>query len=288
MGNDFYLYPMYFFPLIMMNLVNPFSQAHNIAMKKTTILCIMVLTILVSTLTGCGSSSGFRTYKADGDISFKYMLFSPNEKRNMPLVLTFHGFGDTENVSGCRIASELAAPENQKPRPCFVLAPVMEDSIYLSLSEREKTYRKLKEIIDDLIDSGKVDGARIYIAGNSFGGLASIEFTEMYPDSVACALVLCPALTYSQNSVRNLNFIKDVPLTFAHATNDNVIPVTVSRNAVSTLKALGARDVSLIEFSNEEMANAGAVYGYHQADLAVMANDDIMKWMFEKIKNDSK
>ena len=268
-----------------MNLVNSISLAHNIAMKKSTILNLILLSIFLFALTGCGNASGFKTYKAYGDISFKYMLFSPNEKRNMPLVLTFHGFGDTENVSGCRIASEIAEPENQKTRPCFVLAPVMEDSIYLSLSEREKTYRELKEIIDDLIASGKVDGDRIYIAGNSFGGLASIEFAEMYPESVACALVLCPALTYSQNSVRNLSLIKDIPITFAHATNDNVIPVTVSRNAVSTLKALGAGDVSLIEFSNEEMADAGAVYGYHQADLAVMADDTLMKWMFEKARN---
>ncbi len=268
-----------------MNLVNSFFLAHNKGMKKTTTLSLILLSIIILALTGCGSSNGFKTYKADGDVSFEYMLFSPNEKRNMPLVLTFHGFGDTDNVSDCRIASELAAPENQKTRPCFVLAPIMEDGIYLSLSDREKTYRKLKEIIDDMIASGKVNEDRIYIAGNSFGGLASVEFTEMYPESVACALVLCPALTYSQNSVRNLKLIINVPLMFAHATNDNVIPVTVSQNAVSTLKALGARDASLIEFSDEEMTAAGAAYGYHQADFAAMADDTIMKWMFEKLRH---
>jgi predicted peptidase len=135
-----------------------------------------------------------------------------------------------------------------------------------------------------MIVSGKVDADRIYVMGNSFGGLATVEFTEKYPDLVAGAVVMCPALSYSQESTSNLVQMKNVPVWFAQATNDNVIPIKTSRNAVSTLQRLGAVEVRFTEFSDEEMLAAGAAYGFHEADIAVMADESFVEWLFDKRK----
>jgi predicted peptidase len=162
------------------------------------------------------------------------------------------------------------------------MMPQVESNIYLAASSRDALYQSLMDEADKLIKAGRVDGNRIYAMGNSFGGLGTTEFVEKFPDRVAAAIVMCPALTYDDNSTRNLGLIKDVPLWFAQATNDNVIPITVSRSAVSTLEAMGAKEVHLTEFSDEEMLATGALVGYHQADFAVMADDTFLEWLFEK------
>ena len=75
--------------------------------------------------------------------------------------------------------------------------------------------------------------------------------------------------------------MKDVPIWFAHATNDNVIPVTVSQAAVDTLEKMSAKELHFTEFTDTEMLSSGALTGFHQADFAVMANPEFTNWLFE-------
>ena len=252
--------------------------------KVSQIILFTIFFLTIFLLAGCGQSSGFKLLSYNGESSFDYRLFSPKSREKLPLVVTFHGYGDVK--SECRIASSLASDDHQAVRACYILAPVVEDNIYLALSERDSLYSSLKCIIDKMIESGKVDADRIYVMGNSFGGLATVEFTEKYPELVAGAIVMCPALSYSQESTRNLSQLKNVPVWFAQATNDNVIPITTSRGAVSTLQKLGAVEVNFTEFSDAEMTAVGAAYGYHEADIAVMADDRFMEWLFDKRKSD--
>jgi predicted peptidase len=97
---------------------------------------------------------------------------------------------------------------------------------------------------------------------------------------------MCPALTYSKDSTTKLSLIRDIPIWFAHATNDNVIPVDVSRSAVFTLKNAGAKDITLTEFTDQEMLSAGALVGYHQSDFVVMTDDSFADWLFSKRRSD--
>lgn len=259
-------------------------------MKKSSFksLCISLLISLL--LGGCAQNavapeddahSGFETKKAEGDISFDYHLFTPEDGTDKPLVIVFHGYGENEIAQNTKIVSTITSEESQALRPCYLIAPAIEDNIFLAKSNRDSMYSKLKEISDKLISEGKVDPNRIYVLGNSFGGLATIEFLESYPKDIAGAICMCPALTYSKDSTSDLSKIKDIPLWFAHAENDNVIPVTVSKSAYSTLKAMGSENVYLTIFSNEEMLKCGALTGYHQSDLAVMADDSFLEWLFE-------
>ncbi|RKM59298.1 hypothetical protein D6855_10365 [Butyrivibrio sp. CB08] len=254
------------------------------------ITAVIAITLLVATfLAGCGKGKVdpadvgvFKPIEVNGDISFTYQLYTPDAEEKVPIVIVFHGYGEDVNVPHCRIPDTLSAAENQAVRPCYVMMPQVESNIYLAASSRDALYQSLMDEADKLIKAGRVDGNRIYAMGNSFGGLGTTEFVEKFPDRVAAAIVMCPALTYDDNSTRNLGLIKDVPLWFAQATNDNVIPITVSRSAVSTLEAMGAKEVHLTEFSDEEMLSAGALVGYHQADFAVMADDTFLEWLFEK------
>ncbi len=229
----------------------------------------------------------FETVLREDGSEFDYHIFTPEKTEGMPLVVVFHGFGDTSNLLTYRTAVEWAEPENQAKRPCYVIAPVIGDEEYYETSGRDRVFEALKALIDKMVSEGKVDGERIYMMGNSFGGMSTIEFAEKYPGYVKKALALCPALTYSPRAVSSLDKIKDLSIWFAHAKNDQTIPVSASEDAVKKLKDLGSDKVKLTVYTDEEMNAKGAdpapdaTYSYHHVELAVMEDDAYMEWMFE-------
>ena len=75
---------------------------------------------------GYWGSSDTRPF--EGDVSFDYKLFSPGKEGPLPVVIVFHGFGDTSNLLSYRTAVEWAEPQNQAVRPCYVLAPSVDDA----------------------------------------------------------------------------------------------------------------------------------------------------------------
>lgn len=237
-------------------------------MKKS--LRYLLVALIMLSLSGCGAKESDSAYN----------LFTPNEGKELPLIIVFHGFGEADNANDTVTVSTLTSDAAQAKRPCYLMAPSIEDDVFLSESNRKELYEQLKKASDKLISDGKVDPEKVYVMGNSFGGLCTVEYMEEYPESVAAAIVMCPALTYSRNSTTALSKIKDIPVRFAHATNDNVIPVEVSRSAVSALNAMGSPDASLTEFTDQEMLAAGALTGFHQADFAVMADGSFAEWLF--------
>jgi predicted peptidase len=228
----------------------------------------------------------FETINNKGSIEFDYHLFTPETNEVAPIVIVFHGYGDTNNLLTYKTAVEWAEPENQKVRPCYVLAPVINDKDYFNATSRNKIYEDLKTILDGMVADNKVNPDKIYVMGNSFGGIATLEFCEKYPETVSAAMALCPALTYAPNVNTGLSKMVDVPVWFAHAAGDNTIPVTASQTAVAALTKLGATELKYTEYTDEQMNAAGAdgspdsTYSYHHVELAVMEDDAYQEWMF--------
>lgn len=231
-------------------------------------------------------ADGIELLKSEYDLD--YHLYTPDKTGKMPIVVVFHGFGDTSNLLTYRTAVEWVEPDNQKNRPCYVLAPTIDDPTYYSDPGRSKAIEQVKLIIDDMIAAGQVDPDRIYVMGNSFGGMASIEFAEKYPESTTAVLALCPALRYSRNAFKNLKKMKDVPVYFCHAEHDGTIEVSTSETAVKILKSVGAGDVNFKKYTDDEMNAAGAspdnnnTYSYHHVELAVMPDEAYMEWLMGK------
>lgn len=229
----------------------------------------------------------------DGEI-FNYHLFSPEEKRNpdgpLPLVLVFHGFGDTHNLLAYRTSLVWAEEAAQQKRPCFVLSPVIAEPDYFNPQGRQKVYEAVLEKINTMIADGRVDASRIYIMGNSFGGMATIEFMERYPKVAAGAIALCSALNYSETAMEGLNRIVHIPLWIAAAENDGTIPSVNSKNMYRALCSLGSTTAHLTIYSDEEMNAAGgsedsdSTFSYHHVEMAAMEDEAYAKWLFAQQK----
>ena len=148
------------------------------------VLAVLTALILPVVLSCCGQSaeskltSGFQNQSSEGNISFNYTLYSPKEGKKLPVVIYFHGFGENNAVTDTKVVSTLTWDESQAVHPCIVLAPHIEDDVYLAQTNRDKLYRGVKNIVDKMVQNGNIDPDRIYVCGNSFGGLATVEFTE--------------------------------------------------------------------------------------------------------------
>ena len=218
----------------------------------------------------------------------KARVFIPESDGPLPLVLVFHGYGDPENLLSYRTAVAWAEPDQQAVRPCAVVAPVIDSAYYGSEIARSRIYVGIMNYIDSLIESGAIDPSRLYVMGNSFGGMASFEIAEQHPGRFAAILALCPALNYSRGGTAQLATLTDIPVTIAQAEGDETIPSEVGRRTAEALIAAGNANVTLKLYTDEEMNAAGAVKGYeqtysfHHVELAVMEDATYAEWLFSQ------
>ena len=270
--------------LIPENFPEKYFYVKNWEIRSRTMDSLSVDSSMVSE-THTETADLFTTY-TDEKNSFRWHEFAPEADGPLPVVVVFHGYGDTNNLLTYRTAVEWAEPENQAVRPCIVIAPVIDDASYINPLRRAAVFGGVLAHIDELIDAGKADPDRLYVMGNSFGGMSSLEFTECYPDRVAAVLSLCPAVGYSGTAVQNLPAMKDVPVWFAHAEHDNTIPAADSETCLNTLVEAGSTVAKRTVYTDEEMNAAGgspspdSTYSYHHVELAVMEDDTYMEWLF--------
>lgn len=215
-------------------------------------------------------------------------VFIPESDGPLPVVLVFHGYGDPENLLSYRTAVAWAEPQQQAVRPCAVVAPVINTTFYGSEIARSRIYEGIMHYIDSLVESGVADPSRLYVMGNSFGGMASFEIAEQHPGRFAAILALCPALNYSANGTAQLSTLTDIPVTIAQAEGDETIPSEVGRRAAEALVAAGNENVTLKLYTDAEMNAAGAVkgfeqtYSFHHVELAVMEDEAYAEWLFSQ------
>lgn len=217
----------------------------------------------------------------------KAWIYQPETERPLPVVVVFHGYGDTANLLTYRTAVDWAEPEHQAARPCTVIAPTIEDGLYGADNVRSKVFSRVLEWIDEMIEAGTADPDRIYLMGNSFGGMSSIEMAEQHPDRIAAVMALCPAMNYSRTGLAALSKMVGIPLYIAQAENDETIPVSVGRQTAELFEQAGG-EVILKVFTDAEMEAAGAVHGqeqtysFHHAELALLESEEYAEWLFSK------
>ncbi len=182
----------------------------------------------------------------------------------------------------------------------------------LKLMEQYNTAKY--ELVQGLIKEGKLDPSRIYISGASSGGGAAIRFIMQYPDFFAAALVVCAKDTviplsekynlafnfkgddalkisseeydksYSSMKETMKNYdIKNVPIWFVQALNDQVCTSYTSRMLYKLLQEEGAQNNKLTLYSDQEMKDAHLIINHLAWELAY-ADDTMLKWVYSQKK----
>ncbi|GIO12753.1 hypothetical protein J19TS2_23080 [Cohnella xylanilytica] len=188
----------------------------------------------------------------------RYGYFVPQTGQGKrPLIIWLHGAGEGGQdpaiaYTGNKVVNLAGDSIQAKFGGAYLLVPQtptfwMDDgSGQYGRSGRSKYGKALKALIDEFIarNEAAIDTSRIYIGGCSNGGFMTMRMVLDYPDFFAAAFPVCEALYDEVVRDADIEAIKQVPIWFTHAKDDEVVkPEETAIPTFERLRRAGARNV---------------------------------------------
>ena len=177
-----------------------------------------------------------REFKGSNGQTIRFSLFVPATKNSdkpaakLPLVLCLHGAGG--NTAAANI---LADAEMQKKYPCVVMAPACDnretrwvEAPFGRGRNARAVLPELLEALDSVVKENSVDPARIYVTGQSMGGIGTWGLIAKHADRFTAAVPVCGI--WSPEDAGKMN---GVAIWAFHGDKDPTVPVTGSRDMIA-------------------------------------------------------
>jgi predicted peptidase len=216
-------------------------------------------------------SMEWRTFQGAGGEEIRYRWMPPakvDEGKKYPLVLCLHGAG------GNSVAPAVLADDKMRQEyPCFVMYPDAAGEGWAKFAElgrlkdRKEMLPLVVEAIRSLLKTEAIDPARIYVTGQSMGGVGSWGAAARYSDLFAAAVPVCGAWDVSDAPKMT------IPIWAFHGAEDGTVPVKYSRELTTAVRKAGGT-AKYTEFAGVGHGSWGPAY----ADL------ELWKWLFEQRK----
>ena len=227
---------------------------------------------------GANASFAVREFRGSNGHTLRYSLFVPAAKSSekpkpkLPLVLCLHG------AAGSTVAANvLAAPEMQQKHPCVVMAPTCEgrDTRWVEAPfgrgrDARPVLPELLEALDTVIQDANVDQTRLYLTGQSMGGIGTWGILAKHADRFAAAVSVCGI--WSPEDAAKMN---GVAIWAFHGDMDPTVPVAGSRDMIAVLKKAGVTP----EPRYSELAGVG-----HGSWGPAYATPELWEWLFAQKK----
>lgn len=221
---------------------------------------------------GVGPSFEIRTFDASGNVTLRYGWLKPEtieSGKKYPLVLCLHGRGG--NTAAPAVLAETAV---RRKYPCFVMAPECNQPAWwagaklLGRGDHEERLPAVIEAVRSLLKSEAVDPERVYVTGQSMGGVGSWAAAARHPELFAAAVPVCGGW-----DVADAPKMTSVPIWAFHGELDGAVPVKFSRElTAAVIKAGGTAKYT-------EYPGVG-----HGSWAQTYDNDEMWAWMFTQRK----
>ncbi|MBD3948309.1 prolyl oligopeptidase family serine peptidase [Tuanshanicoccus lijuaniae] len=255
-----------------------------------------------------------------------YWLYTPKESvaTPKPLIIWEHTGGEVLSLSFERanlVANQGATTWLEHQYDALVLSIQYPENYSFGISDIPEelslmeAYNDAKyELIQTLINDGKVDANRILITGASSGGGGAIRFLMQYPDLFAGALIVSAKdtvvpiskkynLAYQiednaklkltqeqyqetynkmQKTLSKYGSLIKVPIWFVQAENDQITTYYTVEMMEKILRGMGAKNNKITIYSDEAMEAAGLKKVYHGAWEIVYQNKEMLDWLVSK------
>lgn len=199
----------------------------------------------------------------------------------MPLIIYLHGSGgwgadNVKQISGGNthgtrlwLSSEIAS-EN----PAYVLAPQIPYPQLWGVPDSEELspYADvLMELIDQIKSEFLIDDNRVYIMGQSLGGIGVWDIIAKRPDIFAAAVPVCGA-----GNTDRIVKARNISLWAFHGAMDTTVAVAGSREMVTSLEAANGN----IRYT--EYPDVG-----HNSWERAFAEPGLPQWLFSNVRGQS-
>jgi len=172
-------------------------------------------------------------------VELPYLLYLPddyeNSEQDVPLILFLHGKGERGNtleaVKKHGLPKKIEAGEDL---PFIVIAPQCPLN-----SNWEFHLSALKQLVDSICESHRVDINRAYLTGLSMGGSGTWSLATEYPDLFAAIIPICGVYNHWLNYPERLESIKNTPVWCFHGDADPIVPLAHSQAMIDGLVSYG-------------------------------------------------
>ena len=123
-------------------------------------------------------------------------------------------------------------------------------------------------LLEALEGEFSIDASRVYVAGQSMGGIGTWSYIIARPDLFAAAIPLCGAGDASRAAV-----IAKIPIWAFHGADDPTIPVKESRTMIAAIKQAGGNP------RYTEYPGVG-----HEVWLKAFQEKGLVEWLFAQHK----
>jgi predicted peptidase len=170
----------------------------------------------------------------------------------------------------------LAAPAMQQKHACVVMAPACAEkgAAWVQSDFRKVDARpvmpELMEALNAVIAEVKADPARIYLTGQSLGGVGTWGILANHADKFAAAAPVCGIW-----KVEDAPKMNGVAIWAFHGADDPTVPVAGSRDMIEALKKAGTKpEPKYTEFPGVGHGSWGPAY----------ETAELWEWMFAQRK----
>lgn len=137
----------------------------------------------------------------------------------------------------------------------------------------------LYEVMSEILSNYSIDFNRIYVVGQSLGGIGAWSFSSAYPELIAAAIPVAGAdvtLLPSGDTKLAVNYenLENIPIWAFHGADDTVLPEELAAQTVNNLLALGGNVRYTVYPSTG-----------HDSMTPTLNNPEVYQWLFQQNKS---
>ena len=163
----------------------------------------------------------------------QYLLYLPpaydSSEETWPLLLFLHGAGERgDDLELVKVHGPPKMIAEGRDFPFVVVSPQCPKDEWWAMDA-------LHDLLNEIVETYRIDTARIYVTGLSMGGYATWRLACTYPKQFAAVVPICGG-----GEPEKAPLMKEVPTWVFHGAKDEAVPLQQSQEMVDALKAAGS------------------------------------------------
>ena len=161
-----------------------------------------------------------------------FLLYLPpaynGSEEKWPLLLFLHGAGERGfDLEQVKVHGPPKMIAQGRDFPFVVISPQCPEDVWWSIDA-------LHALLDEVVETHRIDKSRIYVTGLSMGGYGSWGLAYTYPETFAAVVPICGG-----GEPEKAPLMKEIPTWVFHGAKDEIVPLVRSQEMVDALEEAG-------------------------------------------------